>query len=252
MPEVRHGAHDTAATESQGPNAEAGGSTAAKDHFLRLMLFQPKDMTVARPHHDTPGETGRRFIPLPQTKLKSGAGFHLPDSTMGTQVRAESLAIEVMTDLRRTAAVTIGRFALIEEANRTMIGHGVRSLFVVDNERVLGIVTASDILGEKPLQATHQRGVRHDEVMVRDVMTPADRIDAIDLAEVLYATVGDIVETLKQSGRQHALVVDQAAGGRQMVRGIFSATQIARQLGITLQTPEIGHTFAEIEAAIGA
>jgi acetyl-CoA carboxylase beta subunit len=59
------------------------------------------------------------------------------------------------------------------------------------------------------------------------------------------------VATLKRAGRQHALVVDQASGGRQMVRGIFSLTQIARQLGIAVQTPAIGNTFAEIEAAIG-
>jgi len=34
------------------------------------------------------------------------------------------------------------------------------------------------------------------------------------------------------------------------VRGIFSATQIARQLGVQLQTAEVAKTFAEIEAAL--
>jgi len=35
-----------------------------------------------------------------------------------------------------------------------------------------------------------------------------------------------------------------------VIRGIFSATQIARQLGIALQTLELSQTFAEIDRAI--
>jgi hypothetical protein len=35
------------------------------------------------------------------------------------------------------------------------------------------------------------------------------------------------------------------------VRGIFSASQIARQLGIAIQTTEVAQTFAEIGAALG-
>jgi CBS domain containing-hemolysin-like protein len=101
------------------------------------------------------------------------------------------------------------------------------------------------------MQVVRNRGVRHAEIVVRDIMTPADRLDVIDLNDVLHAEVGHVVATLKQSGRQHALVVDADEAGRQMIRGIFSATQIARQLGIVLHTPEIARTFAEIGAAIG-
>jgi hypothetical protein len=62
--------------------------------------------------------------------------------------------------------------------------------------------------------------------------------------------VGHVVATLRNTGRQHAVVVDAEANGRQTVRGVFSATQIARQLGIALQTGEIARTFAEIEALL--
>jgi hypothetical protein len=34
------------------------------------------------------------------------------------------------------------------------------------------------------------------------------------------------------------------------VRGIFSITQIARQLGLPIHAPEIARTFAEIEAVL--
>ena len=223
------------------------------EQFLQL-IFQPRDTFMEPPEAPRIIPPAPPYRSLPQAKLELDAGYHLPDPTMSTPVRGDSPAIEVMTDLRRVAAVTIGRFASIDEANHTMIARGVRALFVIDDRhRVLGIVTASDILGEKSVQLTQQRGIRHDEVLVRDIMTAVDRMEVIDLADVLGARVGDVVATLKCSGRQHALVVDRSRervpDQRQLVRGIFSLTQIARQLGITPQTAEIGRTFAEIAAA---
>ena len=64
--------------------------------------------------------------------------------------------------------------------------------------------------------------------------------------------VGDVIATLKHCCRQHALVVEPGPDGEPLVRGIFSASQIARQMGIPLQTAEVARTFAEIEAAIAS
>lgn len=194
----------------------------------------------------------KSFSPLPQSPLKTGATYYMPDPTMATRVRLNSPAIEVMTDLRRVGAVTVRPDTSIDIAEQSMKIHGVRSLIVVDDRRrVLGVITATDIVGEKPLKLTHERGFRHDEISVQHIMTLAERLDVIEMSDVLLADVGHVLETLKQSARQHALVVDQDADGRQTIRGIFSATQIARQLGITLHTAEVGRSFAEIEAAIG-
>ncbi|MGZ3160001.1 MAG: CBS domain-containing protein [Burkholderiaceae bacterium] len=196
---------------------------------------------------------GQHYRALSQSRLKAGAAYHLSDLTMPSHVNLNSPAVDVMTDLRHTAAVTTTLDTLIDDANREMISHGIRTLIVVDNQRrVVGIITSTDILGEKPMQITHERGIRHAEILVRDVMTPAHRLEVIDLQEVLNAKVGDVLETLRRARRQHALVVDQLTGEQEMVRGIFSATQIARQLDIAPSPPETGDTFAEIETAIGS
>jgi CBS domain-containing protein len=246
--------------DSRSPSAvdiQAIEATGERDDFLRLMFFQASG-GVSPPVKTSKAEgLVRSYHPLPQSGLRSSAGYGLPDRIAGVPVGAESAAIEVMTDLRQVTPVTIGSFANIEQANQTMIAYGVRALFVADDHRrVLGLITSRDVQGEKPMQLTQQRGIRHNEILVRDIMTPAERLEAIDLAVVLHARVGDIVATLKQSGRQHALVVNEsmgmAAGGEQIVCGMFSLTQIARQLGIALETVEIGRTFAEIEAAIGS
>ena len=236
-------------------SAPVAGKPEATGGFVNLMfsgMSQANRLPVRPPHP----VSEQPYLPLRQSKAEPNVRYYLRRQTPAIQIRPDSPAIEVMTDLSRVAAVTIRSFATIEEANETMVTHGVRSLFVVDDNRaVLGIITSTDVLGEKPIQLTQQRGIRHDEVTVRDVMTPADRLEAMDFDDVLKARVGDVVATLRLSGRQHALVIERAPAGAtestQTVRGIFSLTQVARQLGLPPPSEhDIGRTFLEIEAAI--
>jgi len=81
-------------------------------------------------------------------------------------------------------------------------------------------------------------------------MTPIDSIVAMRIEDVRAAKVGHIVASLKQAGRHHELVAEKIGGGRTCIRGIFSASQIARQLGVPLQITELARTFAEIEKAL--
>lgn len=188
---------------------------------------------------------------LQSSRLDRGAGYHQP-AFPARPVMPDSMAVEVMTDLRLVPAATIEAELAIDFANQAMIARGVRSLLVIDGRGdVIGVVTSRDILGERPMQVVSKRGVRHDDIKVGDVMTPRGDIEVLDMAEVVRARVGSIIRTLQRSGRQHALVVDRdLVTNRQMVRGIFSASQIARQFDVSLETTEIARTFAEIEAAI--
>jgi len=204
----------------------------------------------------------REYHSLPMHELGEGAGFRRPTQAPAARVTRESRALEVMTDLTRTTPATIRPQAPLEAANRFMITRAVRLLLVVDDhESVLGVFTATDYLGERPMRVATERGLRRDELTVADVMTPADRIEVIALEDVEGARVGHVVETLRRAGRQHALVVDHdlvPAGRplapplkRTLVRGVFSISQIARQLGVALPAAgEVALTFSEIEAAI--
>ncbi len=190
------------------------------------------------------------YPPIKQFRVQRGS-CEVTDAWSVAKVGLSSPAIEVMTDLRRIPAATIGHDVSLAETNHSMILRSVRLLFVTDaNKRVAGIVTASDLLGEKPTRVARERMMRHEELTVSDIMTATDEMDAVSLEDVLRSEVGHVVATLKACGRQHALVVEEGGGGVQAVRGIFSASQIARQMGIPLQTSEVARTFAEIEAAI--
>ncbi len=194
----------------------------------------------------------RDYSALKPLSLEAGSGYAQPTQAVLERVRIDSPALEVMTDLTRVTAVIILPGDTVDEAHRRMIQRGVRLLLVVDKDRrVHGIVTANDVLGEKPVRMAVQRGVPRSEIQVRDIMTERERLEVLDLRDVQSSTVGHIVATLKAAGRQHTLVVDQDARGRQRVRGVFSATQIARQLGIVITTEAVARTFADIEASLG-
>jgi len=205
------------------------------------------------------------FLPLPLIPLVDGASVYHPAQNLPERVTLESPALEVMTDLRQVCAVTTEPEASVEEANAKMIRNGVRLLFVTDpHHRLLGLITATDILGEKVLQAMQERGVARGDVLVHEIMTPRLRLEAIDMHEVRGSKVGHVLSTLKQAGRQHAIVVDihepsfhdklvmlPKVSATQTVRGLFSTTQIARQLGLSLHDVELATTFAEVEALLG-
>lgn len=183
--------------------------------------------------------------------LQAGAAFSHPKHDLPERVGMDDPALAVMTDFERVSAVLIRPNDSIDEANARMIQRGVRLLLVVDAQRnVAGLITANDILGEKPLQFIAERGGRHHDIAVRDIMTPQDQLEVLEMRDVQRACVGQIVATLKEAVRQHALIVDSDGDGRQTVRGMFSLTQIARQLGVSIQFTEIARTFSEIEAQL--
>ena len=166
-------------------------------------------------------------------------------------VTLESPALLVMTDLKRVAAAVISPQESMDRAHAFMLQRGVRMLLAVDaQQKLAGIITTNDILGEKPVAVAQERRIRHEEILVSDVMTPADRLEAFDMHAVQSVRVGEIVASLQRSRRHHALVVQTSSSGEREVRGIFSLSQIARQLGMPLQLPSEASSFAEIEAAL--
>jgi len=164
------------------------------------------------------------------------------------RVTLDDPAFAVMTDLRNVPAASTTPGEPITKAHAQMIQRGVRLLFVLDaNATLQGVITATDLLGEKPIRFMRDRGVTHNEITVADIMTPASMLEAIPIQDVAQMRVGHIVATHKSVRRQHLMVVEE--GGRR-VRGLFSAAQIARQLGLELQTMEVAQTFADVEAAL--
>lgn len=192
------------------------------------------------------------FHPISLRELSGPVKYLRPEQTLLEHVTSTSPALEVMTDLQLTAAVTVSPAKSVDDALQVMVHKGVRLLLVEDLEcKVMGIITSSDIQGEKPMRFSQASGVRHVEVLVRDIMLPIQAIEVMKINEVSVVHVGDIVKTLTQSGRQHALVIEERkSDGSIMIRGIFSASQISKQMGMPIRINEGAQTFVDLEMAI--
>ena len=189
-----------------------------------------------------------QYNTLASAPLKAGTTCLRPVQTLPERVKLSDTALDVMTALSKTAVVSVRAKTTMNKANDKMIAYGVRMLLVMDdNEQLAGLITASDVLGEKPMRHLQNMGGTYADILVRDVMTPQRELEVMNIQEVNNAKVGNIVATLKKANRQHSMVVSEAADGSQVVCGLFSITQIARQLGAQVQGFELARIYTEIE-----
>lgn len=193
------------------------------------------------------------YNPLSYSLLRASSSYQRPPQRLPERVTADSPATDVMTDFTKVAAITMGPCATLDAAEQRMIASGVRLLLVTDQSNaILGIITSTDLHGDRPLKYLQEVGGKRGDIYLRDIMTAADKLEVLYMVDVENARVGNVVETMKRMGRQHALVVDLDDNKNQIVRGLFSTTQISRQLGVNIDTTEVAKTFAELEAALTA
>ena len=190
---------------------------------------------------------------LPTFRLERGTAIAQADVSSDAPVTLDSPALDVMTDLTRVKAATTHPATTLRQAEQLMIYQGVRMLFVVTAMPAIeGLITATDLDGDKRMRVVHERNLHYDELCVADVMTELASLDAIDYARMRVASVGNAIATPQRLGRNHLLVVEAATSRTpRRVRGVVSRSQIERQLGTGIDVTPIASSFSEIERALG-
>lgn len=167
-----------------------------------------------------------------------------PDEAATVTLR--SPALEVFTDFQHYRPLVIDRGVSVADAEEIMKRTHVRLKLVVDEfDKFIGTLSYHDLIGPR-FQHLIGEAKRKQDITVADVMTPSSELRAIAYADLELATIGDIVETLRREHRQHFLVTDVHAHG---IRGIFSASDIARRLHVAVDISQ-APSFAEICHAI--
>ena len=186
-------------------------------------------------------------------RLERGTGLAQAEVSNDEPVTLDSPALAVMTDLTRVKAATTHPATSLRQAEQMMIYQGVRMLFVVTAmPSIEGLITTTDLDGDKRMRVVHERNLHYDELSVADVMTGLDSLDAVDFERLRTASVGNAVATLQRLGRNHLLVVEAATVRTpRRVRGVVSRSQIERQLGSGIDVTPIASSFSEIERALG-
>jgi CBS domain containing-hemolysin-like protein len=194
----------------------------------------------------------KEFKSLQFHQLEGSISYFRPRQELPDRIKLTSPAIDSMTDLRQAAPLMVSLTTPLDMALERMIKGGVRMLLVTDADgKVQGLITSRDIQGEKPMKILEKTGGTFNELIVGDLMTMKNKLEVLMMTDVLQAQVGDIIATLKAVNRQHAIVVDSDHySGELAVRGIFSLSQIGRQLGLEISPTQRPTTFSDIEWAM--
>lgn len=166
------------------------------------------------------------------------------------QITLEDPALAVMTDHRIEKVHTCPLDRSLDRARKQMAeDHTSMLLITNDNDEVQGIITASDIAGEKAINYMREKGKTRDELKVKHLMTHREHLPALQMKDVLEARVGDVLHTLNDTGCGYVLVMSENKGTSQ-IRGLFSAQDIARELKIFFEPSPGARTFAEFTKAL--
>lgn len=147
----------------------------------------------------------------------------------------ESPAMEFFTDFEKIPPLVLDASTPAVDARNIMRNTHVHMHFVLNqDQRFVGIVTSDDLIERKIVQKISE-GYRRQEVLVSDLMRCKKQLLALDIEDVMRASIGEVIRSLKEAGQHHCLVMDPAS---HRIRGIFSARDIARKLHIAIDVQD--------------
>jgi CBS domain-containing protein len=155
-----------------------------------------------------------------------------------------------MTDFRERASVTVQDTELIDQALEHMRHAGVRCALAIDDRRsiVVGLITAYDIIGEKPMQVMQAEAIPRRDVLVRDIMQKISECPVADIKQIETATVAAVSSMFIRNQLTHVPVVETSETGEQRLRGLLSAAKVRRLLS---RAEPITHDLAADAATHG-
>jgi CBS domain-containing protein len=158
---------------------------------------------------------------LPRRSVSDGQFLELGDP-----------AIHAITDFTREYPVTVDEERQIDDALHDMIHLGVRAMLVMREQRIVGLITSYDIQGERPLQFLQTSNYRrHQDIRVGHIMTPWDKLMALDWDGIQSARAGELLQMLDEAGLTHLLVIERGKkNASPIVRALVSRARLARQL----------------------
>lgn len=163
------------------------------------------------------------------------------------EITKDSSALEIFTDFAEYIPLVIESSMLATEALALMQKAHVRLKLVLDeNDHFIGVVSLDD-LNRQELVKKLSSGYKREELLVTDFMRPRKDLKAFDYAELANTTIGTVINTLKNTGQQHCLVIDT---DNHQIRGIISASDIARKLKLNIDIKNRS-SFSHVFDAVG-
>ena len=175
----------------------------------------------------------KQYPPLDTIILNVGTSFSHPND-LPEIIHIDDPALDAMIDFEHITAITIKPEDTISDALIEMKVCGVHLLLVIDDDnKVIGLISSEDILGDRAVKISQERRLPRNEILVSMLMTRQDDVAAINYEDLRHAKVGHLIETLHDIKQHYTIVVTLDEKTQQQTdRGLFSSSQLSKQLGI--------------------
>jgi|GEM_PF-461051 len=195
----------------------------------------------------TPYPSKVHFSALSLENLDGVSGIVQPVAKTQS-VTLESSATMLVTDFSVNHPHTLPTGSSIAQAQETMKQAGVGLLMLIDTGgKFTGVINTRELIGGRRITLAMQKyQIGRNEVTAEMIQTPRSELHSLSYAKISHASVGDLIQTLKTSGDQHVLITEPDGSGASRIRGIISASNIRRALGVDLHQPPSARTFSSI------
>ena len=154
----------------------------------------------------------------------------LSHSELPELVHLDDPALNVMRDFSFHHPSTCSESTLLNEAIAIIkTSHDYMLLVLNQDNRPIGILSSSDLFGEKPIQIQQQKRIERELIQVHMLMTHIETLPIYNYETIHHARVGNVVNSLKKLHALYALVGQHTDQGP-ILRGLFTTSQINKQL----------------------
>ena len=166
-------------------------------------------------------------------------------------ISLETPALNVLSDFHTKQPQVIYKNALADDAFEKMQRQNVHSLMVTDDQdRVIGLVNAVQLQGLHKTQIAQKMDIPPKDVTAGMLLERIETLTFLNYNVVKDALVGHIARILNETNHDHLLVTDTDKNNIPTIRGIFSASFIAKRLGAEIGRDLSSSSIAEMNRII--
>ncbi|KPD23210.1 CBS domain-containing protein [Idiomarina zobellii] len=155
-------------------------------------------------------------------------------------------ALHVMDNFDMSVPVELSENTFISDAELALKQRSSRYACIQNNDkRMTGLLALRDLHGRKATQLVTSTQTHWGELTSKDLMTPLSSLPQVQLSDVQKSKIGDAAATLKSSGKDFLVVVNNNE-----VYGVISSLKIAELTGESINVFHLPSTFAEIISVV--
>jgi Mg2+/Co2+ transporter CorC len=179
------------------------------------------------------------------------ARYRLTSRAQNT-VTYDDPATELLRDFNRQNPLTVRSSEDIHAIKGKLDLYG-EILCVVINRKddVIGMLHLKDLIGSLPMSIASQRGSAIADLVAQDVMRPVWSLPTIGFTKLQSMTVDDLLSIFRELHSDYLLVTETVAGEEgNLVRGLLSADELSRRLGVQVNAEPRPESFSDIVHAV--